>query len=212
MDLEIRSFELPPIGTQCYLVLNHALRSLAVFDAPLQARETVARVLRETGYAPAGLYLTHGHWDHTLDAPALRSEGFQAFAHDRDRRLFEEPHLMAGFALPDTALVPLTVDRWLAHGDHLEVCGSPVEVRHVPGHSAGSILFWFKDKDWAVAGDAVFQGSIGRTDLPGGSFEQLEASIREQIYTLPDAVTLYPGHGPPTTVGHEALHNPFVVR
>jgi glyoxylase-like metal-dependent hydrolase (beta-lactamase superfamily II) len=85
-------------------------------------------------------------------------------------------------------------------------------VRHVPGHSQGSLLFWFKEDAFAISGDAVFSGSIGRTDFPGCSFEQLEHSIRTQIYTLPDATVLYPGHGPATSVGAEASGNPFVRR
>ena len=104
------------------------------------------------------------------------------------------------------------IQNWLEHGQKIEIAGSPVEVRHVPGHSPGSILYWFSSDKFAVSGDALFNGSIGRTDFPGCSFEQLAKSIREQIYTLPGETVVYPGHGPETTVGAEASGNPFVKK
>jgi glyoxylase-like metal-dependent hydrolase (beta-lactamase superfamily II) len=85
-----------------------------------------------------------------------------------------------------------------------------VEVRHVPGHCPGNVLFYFAAEHAAFVGDALFNGSIGRTDLPGGNFAQLERAIREQIYTLPEATVIFPGHGPQTTVGDERSHNPYV--
>jgi glyoxylase-like metal-dependent hydrolase (beta-lactamase superfamily II) len=88
--------------------------------------------------------------------------------------------------------------------------GREVEVRHVPGHCPGNVLFYFGDAKVAFVGDALFQGSVGRTDIPGGDFDVLKQSIREQIYTLPDATTVFPGHGPKTSVGIEKEDNPFV--
>ena len=88
--------------------------------------------------------------------------------------------------------------------------GSDIEVRHVPGHCPGNVLFYFSDAGAAFVGDALFAGSIGRTDLPGGSFASLEKAIRTQIYTLPDETLVYPGHGPDTTVGAEKSTNPYV--
>ncbi len=83
-------------------------------------------------------------------------------------------------------------------------------MRHVPGHCPGNVLFYFKSLQAAFVGDALFNGSIGRTDLPGGNFDQLEQAIREQIYTLPDTTVVYPGHGPKTTVAQERTNNPYV--
>ena len=105
---------------------------------------------------------------------------------------------------------PIHVDPWMKQGDRFEALGTTVEVRHVPGHCAGNILFYFEALNAAFVGDALFNGSIGRTDLPGGSFEQLEHSIRSQIYTLPAPTTVYSGHGPKTTVANERAQNPYV--
>jgi glyoxylase-like metal-dependent hydrolase (beta-lactamase superfamily II) len=125
---------------------------------------------------------------------------------------YAEPQTMAAFAIPGMAMRPVEVDQWVGDGDIIEILGRRVEVRAVPGHSAGSVLYWFCDDGFAVSGDALFKGSIGRTDFPGCSFEQLEGSIRQRIYTLPDATVIYPGHGPATTVAEEAVSNPFVQR
>jgi glyoxylase-like metal-dependent hydrolase (beta-lactamase superfamily II) len=105
---------------------------------------------------------------------------------------------------------PVTVDRWLADGELLEALGERVEVRHVPGHCPGSLLFYFPGRGVAFGGDALFRESVGRTDLPGGDHEALMRSIRTRIYTLADETTVFPGHGGPTSVGHEKENNPYV--
>jgi glyoxylase-like metal-dependent hydrolase (beta-lactamase superfamily II) len=212
MSLEVQSFELPPIGTQCYAVMDGDRKEMAIFDAPLNAWATVEGISARTGYAIAGLYMTHGHWDHTLDGARFNEAGIEVFAHEADRAFYETPEVMASYSIPGLEMPPVKVDQWLEHGQEIEIMGHPVEVRHVPGHSPGSILFWFKGEDLAISGDAIFSGSIGRTDFPGCSFEQLATSIREHIYTLPDSTVLYPGHGPETSVGREAVANPFVNR
>mgnify|MGYP005840103959 CR=1 FL=1 len=212
MELDIRSFELPPIGTQCYVVFAPEARTLAVFDAPLNAFPTVERIAVETGYRMEGLYFTHGHWDHTLDGRRFNEAGIPAFGHRDDKEFFETPEVMAAFAIPGMEMPPVRIETWVEAGQTITIAGRRVEVRHVPGHSAGSILYWFVEDGFAVSGDALFNGSVGRTDFPGCSFDQLAASIRGQIYTLPDETRILPGHGDGTTVGAEALGNPFVTR
>lgn len=212
MSISVRSYELPPIGTQCHVVMDAGRQELAVFDAPLNAFATVERLAVQSGYRIAGLYFTHGHWDHTLDGARFEVAGVPIYAHPADRDFYEQPEGMASYAIPGLPMPAVAVGHWLEGGQRLEVLGRPVEVRHVPGHSPGSILYWFRDDKFAICGDAIFQGSVGRTDFPGCSFGELEASILTQIYTLPDETVLYPGHGPQTSVGHEAASNPFVTR
>jgi glyoxylase-like metal-dependent hydrolase (beta-lactamase superfamily II) len=130
--------------------------------------------------------------------------------HPADRFLYDNAGQQARqFGLEVDA--PPAVSASLTAGQTLELAGLSCHVRHVPGHSPGHVLFHMPDSDCAFVGDVVFQGSIGRTDLPGGDFAQLMESIREQVLDLPDDTTLYPGHGPPTTVGHERATNPFLV-
>jgi glyoxylase-like metal-dependent hydrolase (beta-lactamase superfamily II) len=102
-------------------------------------------------------------------------------------------------------------DRELAHGQRFTFGSCAFEVRHTPGHAPGHVIFVAEGQGSALVGDVIFQGSIGRTDLPGGSFQALMRSIRDQVLTLPDATVLHPGHGPPTTVRDERLGNPFLV-
>jgi glyoxylase-like metal-dependent hydrolase (beta-lactamase superfamily II) len=210
MSLEIRAFELPPIGTQCYVVINPQRAILAVVDAPLNAYATVERLSVQNGYTVEGLYLTHGHWDHTLDAHKFAQAGYSVYGHNGDQQLFENPSCMSGYAIPGLTMEPVGVTHWLEDGQELEIVGSAVQVRHVPGHSAGSVLFWFKDEGFAMSGDAIFNGSVGRTDFPGCSFEELEHSIQRKIYTLPKSTRLYPGHGLETSVAAEINGNPYV--
>jgi glyoxylase-like metal-dependent hydrolase (beta-lactamase superfamily II) len=103
------------------------------------------------------------------------------------------------------------VDHALAHGQRLTLAGIELEVRHVPGHSPGHVIFYCAAGGAAFVGDTVFQGSIGRSDLPGGDFQQLIRAIRDQLLTLPPETLLYSGHGPATTVAHEAKTNPFLI-
>jgi glyoxylase-like metal-dependent hydrolase (beta-lactamase superfamily II) len=107
-------------------------------------------------------------------------------------------------------LEPVMIDNWVDQGDVVPILGEPVEIRHVPGHCPGNILFYFKNLKAAFVGDALFAGSIGRTDLPRGDFPTLEKSIKDQIYTLDHDTVVYPGHGPQTKVGQERATNPFV--
>lgn len=194
------------------MVCDVARAKLAVFDAPLNAFATAERFAVKHGYTIEGLYCTHGHWDHILDGWRFAEAGVPVYAHAGDRMFYETPGSMSAFAIPGLEMRSLAVSHWLEAGVRIDILGESVDVRAVPGHSGGSVLFWFEQSGFAVSGDAIFHGSVGRTDFPGCSFAELEQSIRTQIYTLPDNTVLYPGHGPQTTVGHEAVSNPFVRR
>lgn len=210
MTFELIKFELPPIGTHCYAVINPDLGKVSVFDAPLNAFPTIEKLCVERGLEMEGLYLTHGHWDHTLDAHRFAGAALPIFGHKGDEHLLTDPDCMSTYAMPGLQMRPVKVTRWLDDGQKMMIAGLSVEVRHVPGHSEGSILFWFRDCGFAISGDAIFKGSVGRTDFPGCSFAQLERSIIGQIYTLPSSTRLCPGHGPETTVSLEKSSNPFV--
>ena len=117
---------------------------------------------------------------------------------------------MTSYSIPGLDLLPVAVSSWIKGRDTLDLLGNQLEVRHVPGHCPCNILIYLASENAAFVGDAIFAGSIGRYDLPGGSFEVLEQSIKSQIYTLPDETTLYPGHGVSTTVAQEKRVNPYV--
>jgi hydroxyacylglutathione hydrolase len=200
-----------PIQTNAYLLAEPSTREAILIDAPEGVWEPVSALLKAERCRLGGLWLTHGHWDHTQGAAeVVRKSGARVYAHRADRALIETPEVMRPLLLPGIVVEPVKVDRWLEDGETLEALGERVGVSHVPGHCAGSLMFSFPEAGAAFVGDALFRGSVGRTDLPGGDFGQLERSIRTRIYILPDATAVYPGHGEPTTVGEEKADNPYV--
>ena len=198
-----------PIQTNAYLLTLPSRGEAVLIDAPGEVWADVEPLLKKDQCRLVELWLTHGHWDHTQGAAeVVRATGAKVRAHAADRVLIEMPEVMAAFLEDGVKLEPVTVDHWVTQGERLAMLGTEAEVRHVPGHCPGNVLFSFPGA--AFVGDALFSRSVGRTDFPGGSFAQLEHSIREQIYTLPEGTVVYPGHGAETTVGDEKRHNPFV--
>lgn len=200
-----------PIQTNAYLLTAPERGEAVLVDAPAGIWAEIELILREKKCRLIELWLTHGHWDHMQGgADVVRQSGAKVRAHADDRLMIEQPDVMERFMGENLNLEPVHVDAWVRQGDHLDILGTTVEVRHVPGHCPGNVLFYFPSLGFAIVGDALFNGSVGRTDLPGGSFEQLEHSIRSQIYTLPDNTVVFPGHGPKTSVGNEKSVNPYV--
>ena len=206
----IISQELPPIGTNAIALINTARSECIVIDAPQEAYNWAIKIARDHECEIVALILTHGHWDHIIDAHKFSTAGIQTFGHREDGQMFANPAIMMTYALPELELLPVEINRWVEHGQHLDILGAEMEIRHVPGHCPGNILVYLPCQEAAIVGDVIFSGSVGRYDLPGGDFEVLQRSIRKEVYSLPDSTTLYPGHGPTTTVGHEKVSNPFV--
>ncbi|HVU33450.1 MAG TPA: MBL fold metallo-hydrolase [Opitutaceae bacterium] len=201
-----------PIQTNAYLLTAPERGEALLIDAPGGIWSEIEPILKKSGCRLIELWLTHGHWDHTQGAAeVVRATGARIRAHPDDRVLIEEPSIMERFMGETLDLEAVHVDAWVKPGEQLSILGTTAEVRHVPGHCPGNVLFHFPALGIAIVGDALFNGSVGRTDLPGGSFEQLERSIREQIYTLPENTVVFPGHGPKTTVGDEKSGNPYVT-
>jgi glyoxylase-like metal-dependent hydrolase (beta-lactamase superfamily II) len=201
-----------PIETNAYLLTEPARDEAVLIDAPGGAWAEVEPILREEKCRLVELWLTHGHWDHMQGAAeVVRATGARVRAHAADRPLIETPEVMKRFMMPGQELEPVKVDAWLQPGETISALGLTFEVRHVPGHCPGNVLFYVESTGAAFVGDALFAGNVGRTDLPGGDFAVLEKSIRSQIYTLPDATRVFPGHGPDTTVGEEKRSNPYVA-
>jgi glyoxylase-like metal-dependent hydrolase (beta-lactamase superfamily II) len=200
-----------PIDTIGYLLLAPERGEAILIDAPGDIWEQVKPILEKEKCKLTELWITHGHWDHTQGgAEVVEVTGAKVRAHLDDKPMIETPEIMSAFLMPGITLLPMKVDYWMAQGDRFKAVGHEIEVRHVPGHCPGNILFYFPGLHAAFVGDALFCGSVGRTDLPGGSFEMLENAIRTQIYTLPDETKIYPGHGSDTTVGDEKQSNPYV--
>ena len=206
----IESQELPPIGTNAFVLIDTDLQQCVIIDAPAEAYGWATRIAEKHGCKIVALILTHGHWDHMLDAHKFAEAGIPTYGHREDTLMFSQPSVMASYAPPGLDLRPVPIDHWVGAGDVLELIGTQMEIRHVPGHCQGNILIYLARDGVAFPGDVIFAGSVGRYDLPGGDVSVLFRSIKEQVYTLPDATKLYPGHGPTTSVAAEKADNPFV--
>jgi hydroxyacylglutathione hydrolase len=199
--------------TNGYLILHPDGR--LVIDAP----EGIAEWLADQGIVPDAVLLTHLHYDHVIDAAALRERfGCPIWSHSPpDADLTLETVLKETIGWPFD-LAPFSVDRTLAGETEVEIAGFRIRLDHVPGHSPDSLCYRPRpasaDQELPVpllfGGDVLFRGGIGRTDFPHGSHGLLLEGIREKLYTLPDQTRVFPGHGPETTIGREKASNPFV--
>ncbi len=214
MDLAGVNLHVLPAGmlqTNAYLLTAPERGEAVLIDAPSMVWPEVEEILREEKCRLTELWITHGHFDHMQGgAEIVRACAPVVRAHRADQQMIEAPQVMERFLMLGITIEPVKVDQWITPGEVLEALGTRAEVRHVPGHCPGNVLFYFAAMKSAFVGDALFAGGVGRTDLPGGSAEELARSIREQIYTLPNDTVVYPGHGPATTVGEERANNPYV--
>jgi len=200
-----------PIATNAYLLTAADRGEAVLIDAPGDIWAEIQPLLAKEKCRLTELWLTHGHWDHTQGAAeVVRQAKPRIRAHADDRVLYETPQVMSAFLAPGLKLEPVFPEVWVTDGERFKALGLEVEVRHVPGHCPGNVLFYLAAAQAAFVGDALFAGSVGRTDFPGGSLEVLTQAIRGRIYTLPDETIIYPGHGPATTVGDEKQNNPYV--
>ncbi len=193
-----------------YLVCNPALGQAFVIDAPPDSASIVLAAAAEAGCTITHLLLTHTHWDHTADAAELvRQTDAEVWVHAHDAYRLIDPMRHTIWPLPFT-IEPVVPSRYLEHGDHLVVAGINLDVIHTPGHTEGGVCFVDAAHRRVFVGDTLFYGSVGRTDLPGGDMQILTTSIRERLFVLPENYSVYPGHGPITTIGEERTSNPFV--
>jgi glyoxylase-like metal-dependent hydrolase (beta-lactamase superfamily II) len=154
------------------------------------------------------ILITHGHYDHLGAVAEIKSTyNCPILIHWAEKETLTNPTVNLSAFAGENVICP-EADQILDDGDKIKLGKLTLEVIHVPGHSEGSICF--RCDDFVIGGDLLFRGGVGRTDLPGGSFEELAYSIKNKIYTLPDETIVYSGHGESTTVGYEKKYNPFV--
>ncbi len=191
----------------CYIVIDRETKESVVVD-PGEDSELFLRRINYEGVHVEAVWLTHAHLDHILGVKhVVEQTGAPIYLHPDDRSLYDSIQEQASWLGLQADEQPQPGHE-LAHGGQVAVGESTFEVRHVPGHSPGGVAF--VGYGLAIVGDAIFDGSIGRTDLPGGDSETLLTSIREQLLVLPDETLVYPGHGPATTIGKERKSNPFL--
>jgi glyoxylase-like metal-dependent hydrolase (beta-lactamase superfamily II) len=203
----IEMSQVGPLAVNCVLLADEESRAAVVIDPGGDGAAILAQLNQHKLELHAILH-THGHVDHVGAAGELKNAtAAPVYLHEADNFLFgtvAQQALMFGLPKPH----PCTIDRPLADGDSITFGCHTLRVLHTPGHSPGSVSFLVDDL--CICGDTLFAGGIGRTDIWGGSYETLERSIRERLYTLDPATQVIPGHGPSTTIDAERLHNPFV--
>ncbi|MCS7083042.1 MAG: MBL fold metallo-hydrolase [Bacteroidetes bacterium] len=211
--LQVEVFTYNPFAENTLLVWDET-REAVIIDPGCWTAEERRRLLgriQELGLRPVRLLNTHGHLDHVLGNRFIaESFGLSPELHPEDAPLLEQLEEIGRlYGLQVEASPP--VGRWLAEGEHICFGRTRWQVLHTPGHSPGSVCFFDPENQLLISGDVLFQGSIGRTDLWRGSYEQLLESIVRKLLPLGDAVRFYPGHGPPSTIGAERRHNPFIL-
>jgi glyoxylase-like metal-dependent hydrolase (beta-lactamase superfamily II) len=207
MPLDCRALILGPFETNAYVITCAETRETAVIDVGFDASAVADRLIADR-LVVRYLLNTHAHYDHIAGMRELQQRvGGTFWLHPGDRFLADAVASQgAAFGLP-AARAPEEIHD-LADGQRLTLGTEQLEVLHTPGHSPGSVTFRWGQVLWV--GDLLFAGSVGRTDLPGGSFDALRRSVRGRLFPLGDDLRVLPGHGPETTLGEERAHNPFV--
>jgi glyoxylase-like metal-dependent hydrolase (beta-lactamase superfamily II) len=199
--------------TNAYILAEESGGEAVVVDAPPEP-DAIGAVLIQHDLTLSAVVLTHGHIDHTGGSGELaRATGASVYVHPNDDFLtlhpLEQLRSMFGMTPPGAYDVPERFEA-LSDGDRIGLAGLEFEVRHTPGHTPGHCCFYLEQEDTLFSGDQLFAGSIGRTDLPGGSLAALMTSMDQKVMVLPDDTRVLPGHGPETTIGRERIGNPFL--
>ena len=198
-----------PLQCNCSVIGDEASREGMVVD-PGDDIEDVLSIIQKHNLQVKQIVITHAHIDHVGGAMKLRrATGAPILMNQNDYALVKMLDVQAswlGMATPG----PVEIDRSVGDGDKVDAGPLEANVIHTPGHTEGSVCLFFPAQGKLIAGDTLFAGSIGRTDLPGGSFDKIIRSINEKVLALPDETVVVPGHGPLTTIGDERVSNPFL--
>ena len=214
--MNIVKFEFSLFGINTYAVFDPDTKDCAVIDPGMSSpeeREAVREFIVSNGLHLTHIINTHLHIDHAIGNSWLKAAfpDAEVYANDADaplgERLLQQAQMFG---------LPINVDsvknfHHIRQGDKIHIGNGTLEVIHVPGHSPGGVALYDKADGFLISGDSLFAGSIGRTDLPGGSMSDLVSHVKDRLLTLPPSTVVYPGHGEPTTIGHEAKTNPFLI-
>ena len=210
--LNVKAFTFNPVQENTYILYNDE-KECCIIDPGCYFKEEnieLKNYIENTGLIPVSLLNTHCHLDHIFGNKFVYDTwGLLLHIHQNEKKVLD-------FGPTSGLMYNLPFENYNAElkfikpGENIRLGKDELEVRFTPGHSPGSVSFYYKPGGFVIGGDVLFNGSIGRTDLPGGNFDMLVTSIRDQLFGLPDETIVYPGHGPETTIGFEKMNNPFV--
>lgn len=195
MTLEIVQIPAGPLMTNAFIVIDTATSEAMIVDAPPASADLIEAGVTSRKAKPVALVITHGHWDHIEDTAPVRDRfNVPVMVHQLDRHMLEDPG--------ERTFTAVTPDRILEDGDRVELAGNVFHVMHTPGHCPGQVSLYHEESGTLLGGDTLFPNGYGRVDIPGASEADTLKSM-EKLLGLPDEVTVYTGHGEPTTIGRE---------
>lgn len=213
MPINIKSFIFNPFQENTYIIYDET-KECVIVDAGCQTQDEqniLSEFIESTVLKPVKLLNTHCHIDHIMGNGFIYKEfGLRTQAHkDEIQNLENAPEHAELFDVKFSVAPSISIE--LNEGDKVKFGNSVLDILHLPGHSAGSLAFYNKQRKFVLVGDVLFKDGIGRTDLPGGNYETLIFSIKEKLFSLGEEFVVYPGHGPESTIGEEKRSNPFLV-
>lgn len=208
--MKVTYLVLGPFMTNTYIVFNEKTKEGIVID-PSFSPENILNALKKLEIDLKGIFLTHAHVDHMAGLNMLREEYKKAsvYMSINDKEYLSDPMKNLSDSFPSPTICK-DADQWVKHGDHIHIGSLDFLVLDTAGHTPGGLSFYLPDEKIVFTGDSLFQGSIGRTDFPGGNIQQLISNIKSNLFTLPDDVVVLSGHGNPTDIKTEKLYNPFL--
>ena len=213
--MQIAIFQFALFGINTYLIFDPDTKECAIIDPGMSTREeekAIEDFIADKGLKLTHIINTHLHIDHVAGIPFLRKRyGAPVLAHEGDNFLGKGLAQQARLFDLDLPIDNIEISEYIKAGDKIKIGNGVLEVISVPGHSKGSIALYDREGGFLISGDALFKGSIGRTDLPGGNYRELIDSIESELLSLPDDTVVFPGHGLSTTIGEEKQSNPFLV-
>jgi hydroxyacylglutathione hydrolase len=203
----LKKFVLGAIENNNYLLIDEDTKEAVLIDCT-QNSEEIHNTIKESGVSLKYILLTHGHFDHVSGVNAFKNKyNCSILIHEDDKIMLEKmKEFTRAFGLGEAEIQK--VDGFVKEGDFIKFGKSGFKVIHTPGHTQGGVCYLFGDM--IFTGDTLFYESVGRTDLPGGNFEQIKKSIKEKLFVLDDNIKVYPGHGWESTIGHEKANNQFL--
>lgn len=206
-EIKIGRMTLGVCATNCYFLYREGSGEV-IFVDPADRGADIYEALNKKGLAVEAILLTHGHFDHIWGAERLRElSGAKIYALDAEQPVCRDAYVNVSAQAGRKATIE--PDEWLTDGQKITFAGISLEVIATPGHTAGSCCYYVPEAGFLIAGDTLFEGSVGRTDFPTGSMSRLVHSIKEKLFLLPGETKVYPGHGEATSIEEEKKNNPY---